>query len=118
MEPRVRLYTDGAAIMYKIIACLISFLLVATILFGLRRDRLNVTAESARVFHKIGQRRHILWDLQTRLSAQTNPIVLSRRIKELDAKAAAAAVTADASQSATVTPAPIGGTVPGGNSIP
>lgn len=100
---------DGAAIMYKIIACLLSFMLVATVLFDLRRARLNVTANSAHLFHQIGRRRHILWDLQTRLSAQTNPIVLTKRIKALDARTAANA--ANTTAPASVTPMPVN-TVP------
>ena len=96
---------DGAAIMYKIIACHLSFMLVATVLFDLRRSRLNVTADSAHLFHQIGRRRHILWDLQTRLSAQTNPIVLTKRIKALDARTAADA--ADTTAPASVTPMPV-----------
>ncbi len=96
---------DGAAIMYKIIVCLLSFMLVATVLFELRRARLNVTSDSAHLFHQIGRRRHILWDLQTRLSAQTNPIVLTKRIKALDARTAAN--TADTTAPASVTPVPV-----------
>ncbi len=106
---------DGAANMYKIVTCLFCFMLMAAVLFDLRRTRLDVTADSARLFHTIGQRRHILWDLQTRLSAQTNPIILTKRIKALDARAAADAAT-DASQPATVTPQPV--TPADGNSTP
>jgi hypothetical protein len=68
--------------MYKMLACLVAFLLMTTVLLGLRRTRLSLTSQSAHLFEQIIQRRHIIWDLQTRIAASTNPIVLAKELKK------------------------------------
>lgn len=95
--------------MYKMLACLVAFLLMATVLMGLRRTRLSLTSQSAHLFHRIIQRRHILWDLQTRIAASTNPIVLAKELKKEKKSRPAAPVHPDTGRAKIASQASLGG---------
>jgi hypothetical protein len=77
--------------MYKIMVCLVSFLFIAALLLKLRSERMNWTHQSAHLFQQINRRQQILWDLQTRIAAATNPLRLAKKLKTLAAASTGAA---------------------------
>jgi hypothetical protein len=76
---------DGGPGMFKIVTCLIAFFVVAGLLFGIRQKRLDLTSQSAHISAQIARRREILWDQQTKIAADTNPLALAARIKQMQA---------------------------------
>jgi hypothetical protein len=80
---------DGGPGMFKILTCLIAFFVIAALLFGIRQKRLDLTSESAHISAQIARHRQILWDQQTKIAADTNPLTLARKLKALQARQAA-----------------------------
>ena len=86
--------------MLKLLVSLVSLFLVAALVLALREQRMDLTSDSAKLFIKINQRRHLLWGQQIKISTATNPIAISRTLK---ARAAAeAAQRADATMPALI----------------
>lgn len=77
----MRIRTDGGWCMFKILASLIALFLIAATVFELRQERMNLTSQSAHLFVKLNRRQHALWGQQTQIAAETNPIVISQRLK-------------------------------------
>ncbi len=80
--------------MLKLLVSLVSLFLVAVLVLALRQERMDLTSNSAKLFIKINQRRHLLWGQQIKISAATNPIAISRTLKARAAAEAAQQATA------------------------
>jgi len=74
---------DGSLVMLKILTCLIAFLLIGATLFGLRRQQWEFTRESAQTFQNIRLRQQTLWDQQTKIALDTNPIALGQKMQNI-----------------------------------
>ncbi len=75
---------DGGPGMFKILTCLIAFFVIAGLLFGIRQVRLDLTSESAHISAQIARHRQILWDQQTKIAADTNPLTLAQKLQAIE----------------------------------
>jgi hypothetical protein len=66
---------------FKLLAMLLTFLLVAFALLGLRQHRLELTSESAAIFNRIRERQHTLLDQQVQITRQTNPWAIATALQ-------------------------------------
>ncbi|NNM87834.1 MAG: hypothetical protein HKL95_04880 [Phycisphaerae bacterium] len=96
--------------MLKILVSLVSLFLVAVLVLSLRQERMDLTSQSAKLFIKINQRRHLLWGQQIKISAGTNPIAISKKLK---ARAAAEAAQRAAATMPALIAVPVNGATAG-----
>ncbi|HTV47323.1 MAG TPA: hypothetical protein VMG59_02660 [Phycisphaerae bacterium] len=74
---------DGSSVMLKILTCLITFLLIGATLFGLRRQEWEFTRETTQIFQNVRLCQQTLWDQQTKIAQDTNPIILGQKIQNI-----------------------------------
>lgn len=98
--------------MAKILACLIAFMLIAAMLFGIRWRRLAITSSCALLTHRIQQQTHKLWDQQILIARHANPRTLSRELKALTAAAPSSRPAASTTDESVVVPQPVDSTTP------
>jgi hypothetical protein len=89
---------------FKLLAMLMMFLVVALVLLGLRQHRLELTADSVRIYDQIRDRHHTLLDQRVIIARQTNPWALATALKEQGVN------TGEALRSRTTQLTPRGGT--------
>ena len=68
--------------MFKLLAMLVTFLLVALCLLGLRQHRLELTSECTRIFDTICDRQHTLLDQRVDIARQTNPWAIAAALQQ------------------------------------
>jgi hypothetical protein len=62
---------------FKLLAMLVTFLLVALMLLGLRQRRLELTSETSAIYAEIIKRNETLLDQRVEIAQQTNPWTLA-----------------------------------------
>jgi hypothetical protein len=67
---------------FKLLAMLVTFLLVALCLLGLRQHRLELTAQSTRIFDTIRDRQHTLLDQRVEIARRTNPWAINAALEQ------------------------------------
>lgn len=68
--------------MFKLLAMLVTFLLVAQGLLGLRQHRLELTAQSSKIYDAIRDRQHTLLDQRVEIARRTNPWAIAAALEE------------------------------------
>jgi hypothetical protein len=66
---------------FKLLAMLVTFLLVALGLLGLRQHRLELTAHSTRIYETIRERQHTLLDQRVEIARRTNPWAIANALE-------------------------------------
>jgi hypothetical protein len=66
---------------FKLLTMLAAFLVVALALLGLRQRRLELTAETARIYSQIRERNETLLDQRVVIARQTNPQALAANLE-------------------------------------
>lgn len=67
--------------MFKLLAMLVTFLVVALLLLGLRQRRLELTSETSAIYAQIRERNETLLDQRVEIAKQTNPWTLAGALK-------------------------------------
>ena len=67
--------------MMKLLVMLVSFLLLALAILGIRQHRLEVTSQTSRLIDQIEQRKHELWDQDPKITETSNPLALAQNLK-------------------------------------
>jgi hypothetical protein len=67
---------------FKLLAMLVTFLLVALGLLGLRQHRLELTSQSTRIYETIRDRQHTLLDQRVAIARETNPWAIAAALEE------------------------------------
>jgi hypothetical protein len=65
----------------KLLTMMAAFLLVALALLGLRQRRLELTAESAKIYNRIGERNETLLTQRVDIARQTSPPALAAALE-------------------------------------
>jgi hypothetical protein len=68
--------------MFKLLALLVTFLLVALALLALRQHRLELTSQSAAIYDTIRDRHHTLLDQRVEIARRTNPWALAAALNQ------------------------------------
>ena len=68
--------------MFKLLAMLVTFLMVALCLLGLRQHRLELTSECTRIYDTIRDRQHTLLDQRVEIARQTNPWAIAAALEQ------------------------------------
>jgi hypothetical protein len=67
---------------FKLLAILVTFLLVAQGLLGLRQHRLELTAQSTKIYETIREREHTLLDQKVEIARSTNPMAIAATLEQ------------------------------------
>ncbi len=67
--------------MFKLLAMLFIFLIVALALLGMRQRRLELTSESSSIYAQIRDRNETLLDQRVEIARQTNPKTLATALQ-------------------------------------
>ena len=68
--------------MFKLLAMMVTFLLVALCLLGLRQHRLELTSECTRIYDTLRDRQHTLLDQRVEIARQTNPWAIAAALEQ------------------------------------
>src|SRR4051812_20037415 len=68
--------------MFKLLAMIITFLLVALSLLAIRQHRLELTAQSAKIYDQIRERNQTLLDQQVQIAKITNPWAVASALEK------------------------------------
>lgn len=67
--------------MLKLLFTIVVFLVLGLTVLGLRQQRTEITAATARLHHEITLRKHTLWGQEETIAKRTNPLVLTKGLK-------------------------------------
>jgi hypothetical protein len=89
---------------FKLLAMLVTFLVVGLMLLGLRQRRLELTAECSRLYGHIGEQNKVLLGQRVEIARRTNPWALNASLKSAGVNTGAALAPRRATAGRTLPP--------------